>query len=281
MRARQSVPRPCSRSSNDLSARDELLLKVQQSLFEVAASLTVNEGRARVLAFADSLALGQLHLASSPSDLQRHLGISNARIRAYLDVLQIASDIQDLVVILRSSAATAAAFYSIQQRVEVAWTFPGSTRPSLRTTGGVAREIIDAAQEALLVVGYAVTVDSQLSGLAAQTVDAIARASERGVDVVVVLHRAANRLALLQAWRSGVPLPSIFTWPPTGDPMAAIHAKLLIADRNDALVTSANLTYHGFEKNLEMGLRVTGGAAANMDDGIRSLITSGELVEWS
>lgn len=254
---------------------------MQQSLFDFAASLTVNEGRARVLAFADSLALGQLHLGSRPSDLQRHLGISNARIRAYLDVLQIASDIPDLVVILRSSAATATAFYSKQQLVEVAWTFPGSARPSLRTTGGVAREIIDAAQEVLLVVGYAVTVDSQLSGLAAQTVDAIARASERGVEVVVVLHRAANRLALLQAWRSGVPLPSIFTWPPTGDPMAAIHAKLLIADRNDALVTSANLTYHGFEKNLEMGLRVTGGAAANMDDGIRGLITSGELVEWT
>lgn len=234
-----------------------------------------------MLAFAESLATGQLHLGSTASDIQRHLGVSNARIHAYRDVLQVAFAVQELVLVLRSSAATAAEFSSRQQLVEVAWTFPGSARPSLRTTSGIARQIIDAAQEALLVVGYAVTVDSQVSGLAAQTVGAIARASERGVVVVAVLHRHANRVALLQAWRPGVPLPSIFTWPPTNDPKASIHAKLLIADRNDALVTSANLTYHGFEKNLEMGLRVTGEAAADMDDGIRGLIASGELVEWT
>lgn len=62
--------------------------------------------------------------------------------------------------------------------------------------------------------------------------------------------------------------------------MAALHAKLLVADREDALITSANLTYHGFERNLEMGIRVTGRAAAEIHDQIHQLISTKELVAW-
>jgi len=54
----------------------------------------------------------------------------------------------------------------------------------------------------------------------------------------------------------------------------------LIADRSDALVTSANLTYHGFQGNLEMGLRVKGPPAAEIHDRIHELIASGEFVPW-
>jgi phosphatidylserine/phosphatidylglycerophosphate/cardiolipin synthase-like enzyme len=100
------------------------------------------------------------------------------------------------------------------------------------------------------------------------------------VSVVAVLHRDVNREALLQAWRDGVPRPRIFTWPGGADEKSAVHAKLLIADRNDALVTSANLTYHGFERNLEMGIRVTGHAAAEIYDGVYGLIETGDLVPW-
>ncbi len=85
---------------------------------------------------------------------------------------------------------------------------------------------------------------------------------------------------LLQAWRPGVRQPSIFTWPVSDDDKAAIHAKLLIADRGDALITSANLTYHGMERNLEMGLRVRGRPAADIHDRISELITAGDLEPW-
>ncbi len=167
-----------------------------------------------------------------------------------------------------------------QPLIEVAWTYPGNARPGLRTTGGVAREIIDDSKVSLLVVGYTVTVDPSLTGLAAQTVGAIARAAERGVVVTAVLHREANRQALLQAWRRGAPGPSVFTWPVADDDKAAIHAKLLVSDRKDGLITSANLTYHGFEGNIEMGLRVTGDAAAEIHDRIHELIAVHELVPW-
>jgi len=162
----------------------------------------------------------------------------------------------------------------------VAWTYPGKARPGLRTTGGVAREVVDRSRSSLLIVGYSVTLDPTLSGLAAQTIDAIARAAERGVVITAVLHRDVNPEALLQAWRGGARLPSIFKWV-HDDAKASVHAKLLIADRSDGLVTSANLTYHGFEGNLEMGLRVTGPPAAEIHDRIHELIASGEFVPWA
>lgn len=238
------------------------------------------EGDERTAAFADALERGEIDLSSPAGTLQVRLGISQSRLRQYRDVLLAAQDVRDVVLALRASAETAARIAAAQPVIEVAWTYPASARPGLRTTGGVARDIIDASRLSVLIVGYRVTVDPALTGLAAQTVEAIARAAERGVVVTAVLDREANREALLQAWRAGVPPPSIFTWPVSEDDKAAIHAKVLISDRRDGLVTSANLTYHGFERNLEMGLRVTGRAAGEIHDRIHDLIAAHELVPW-
>ncbi len=40
-----------------------------------------------------------------------------------------------------------------------------------------------------------------------------------------------------------------------------LHAKVIVSDHSDALVTSANLTKAGFQENLEMGLRIQGDMA--------------------
>ena len=38
------------------------------------------------------------------------------------------------------------------------------------------------------------------------------------------------------------------------DKMAALHAKIIVADERKCLISSANLSYHGLEGNIEMGL---------------------------
>jgi phosphatidylserine/phosphatidylglycerophosphate/cardiolipin synthase-like enzyme len=220
-------------------------------------------------------------LSTPNAALQAHLGVQHSRIRSYRDVLATAPNIDQLILALRTAALTANTVSSAQTAVEVAWTYPGIARPGLRTTGGVAREIVSQCKRTLLLVGYSVTVDPALTGLAAQTIEATARAAERGVLVTAVLHKDVNRQALLQAWRPGVRRPSIFRWVDAErDEMAAIHAKLLVGDRFDALVTSANLTYHGLQGNLEMGLHVKGRPAAEIHDRFQDLINDGDLVPW-
>lgn len=232
-------------------------------------------------AFADALEEHQLTRASASSAIQSVLGISQARLRAYREAASAAPDTAQLILALRSAAAAMLVALDGQPRIELAWTYPGDNRANLRTTGGVAREIVAAAKHTILVVGYAVTVDSQLASLASQTVSALARAAERGVTVTVVLHRGADRNAITQAWRAGVPRPKVYTWPANeNDDFSSIHAKLLVADRCDALVTSANLTRHGFERNLEMGVRIVGTPASEIHDSIHTLIATGELIPW-
>lgn len=231
--------------------------------------------------FADALEAGSVGLSTPNTTLQAHLGLQHSRISSYRDVLTTAPNIDQLILALRTAAHAVEAVASSQTAVEVAWTYPRIARPGLRTTGGVAREIITQCKQTLLLVGYSVSVDPALTGLAAQTIEAIAHAAERGVGVTAVLHKDVNRQALLQAWRAGVRRPSMFRWVDAeGDEMSAIHAKLLVGDRFDALVTSANLTYHGLQGNLEMGLRVKGRPAAEIHDRFQDLINDGDLIPW-
>jgi len=232
-------------------------------------------------AFADALERGDMSPQSSSATLQTVLGISQQRLRQYKDAALAAPNTDDLVLALRTAAASLAKAAENQPHIEVAWTYPGQSQSGLRTTGGVAREMISASLRSILVVGYAVTVDSEFASLASQTITAMSRAAERGVAVTIVLHRLASRDAITRAWRPGVPRPDFYTWPRDNeDGMTSIHAKLLVVDRTDALVTSANLTRHGFEKNLEMGIRVTGAPASEIHDSIQMLIAAADLVPW-
>jgi phosphatidylserine/phosphatidylglycerophosphate/cardiolipin synthase-like enzyme len=63
-----------------------------------------------------------------------------------------------------------------------------------------------------------------------------------------------------------------------GDNMASLHAKVLLVDQYDLLVTSANLTYHGLSSNIEVGVRVKGNELAKqMAQHFTSLERSGIL----
>lgn len=224
------------------------------------AILVKLEGAERVNAFADAVEGGSIGLSSPTGALQARLGLPQVRLRPYRDVLTAAPSVEELVLALRAAAEAVAVIASTQPTIEIAWTYPGNTRPGIRTTGGVARDVVTESRRSLLLVGYSVTVDPALTGLAAQTIEAIARAAERGVIVTAVLHRDVNRQALLQAWRPGIRPPSIFRWPDSDhDQMAAVHAKLLIADRNDGLAAGRPAHPHQDDEGSEAPAARRGG----------------------
>jgi phosphatidylserine/phosphatidylglycerophosphate/cardiolipin synthase-like enzyme len=234
--------------------------------------------------FVGALSDGRLSATSSLAAIQDVLTIDMARADRFFAVLAEAGrrDRAELAESIRLACEAAQAAREQAPTVEVAWTYPEDVGPAVRTTGAVAREIIAGARRSLLVVGYSVTVDPDLAGLAARTIAALARAAARGVVVTAVLHHnTKNRDALLTGWPSSQPPPALFTWPARADDeMASLHAKVLVADADDALVTSANLTYHGFEGNVEMGVRVTGHAAAQLESVFHELIRLGEFIRW-
>lgn len=253
-------------------------------LIAAIARVTASEDPAVMNLLIEGLERGHVTSSSTAGAVQRQLGVPMERVEAIRGLLRQADshDLEELALLLRGSLATRSQVLMSRATVEIAATHPRLI-PQVRTTGGVARDVIAGASQSLLVVGYSVTTDQHMSGLASKTLVAMGDAAGRGVRVTAVLHRKeANRAALLRAWGTSAPRPDLYTWPEQpDDQMASLHAKVLVADRADALVTSANLTFHGFAGNVEMGVRVTGPPAATISKVFETLIRSGELVRWA
>ena len=107
----------------------------------------------------------------------------------------------------------------------------------------------------------------------------LAAARSRGVQVSLIGNRMLSHLpAIHSVWPSNAPPPAVLSREPREeDPMAALHAKLLLSDRNNALVTSANFSYHGMHENIEIGVRVGAPAIERLRAFIVAMINSGEV----
>jgi cardiolipin synthase len=149
------------------------------------------------------------------------------------------------------------------QTIDIVWTGPQTPEVPVRLTRAVLVDVIRSAAERLVIVSFA-------AYKVALVVDELAAAADRGIDVRLILETSeasGGRLDVdaANAFTSLGAAVSFWVWPtdlrpalPAGT--AALHAKAAIADDHTALVTSANLTGHGMNENMELGLLVRGGA---------------------
>src|SRR5262249_8612469 len=117
-------------------------------------------------------------------------------------------------------------------------TLPPETPGVARATEQVVRQMIEAAKTEIVLLGYEVT-DRDLIGLLAAAVDS-------GAKVILICDRGRGTAArVLDAWPSHTPRPRIFHDRERSDgaTYASMHAKCLLVDAIDLLVTSANFTF--------------------------------------
>lgn len=220
----------------------------------------------RVRSRIAELILGkQLDLAST-SDVRTQLGLGtpdaavlSAEFRQLTD--RFGADMARGVVVGVCSDQTASI------RPQLVWTAPGAPAAA-RRTAQVINDLVGKAKEDLLVVGYSLTK------AAGPFIAAVAEAAARGVTCTVVADRMEEKLATLaELWPSQIGLPRLWTRPPNAaDEKSALHAKFVVVDRHRLLLTSANLTYHGFHGNMEVGVLLEGSVAAEAEQLVR---------EWS
>lgn len=210
----------------------------------------------------------KLEAADSPSywtDLAQ-LGVTAAskeRLTELAGLLASTPDIDAhaLAIAIQASANTARTL-STEERTEIAWTGPATEVVPLRRVDQVLYELIESAQSEVILVTYA-------AYKAERALDALRDASERGVKILVIVElsrESGGKLTFDGADRilERVPSASIFYWPLSKRPRneagqyGAMHVKCLIADAKTALVSSANLTDHALEMNMELGLLVHG-----------------------
>ena len=182
---------------------------------------------------------------------------------------------------LRSSLAALQAQRRRRQDVELVWSGPVDQAMPAGSTGAAAVEVIAGASERLLLVSFA-------TGRVPAVIEALRTAAGRGVDIDVLAetYKAATGSYNDDAAKS---LPGVvfrrFVWRRETRPVekgktALMHAKIILADGQVALITSANLTGRGLDTNMDAGVLIRGGLVpTQLSDLFAHLIENGTIVQ--
>jgi phosphatidylserine/phosphatidylglycerophosphate/cardiolipin synthase-like enzyme len=143
--------------------------------------------------------------------------------------------------------------------IELVWTGPTTPYAATRRTEQVLLDVIQRAKSELFIVSFvAYDVPS--------IVKAINSAIDRSVEARILMeasltHGGSLSIDPIGAMRSSVPGALLYAWTDRPHPFTSgrVHAKLAVADAELAFLTSANLTGHALEKNMEAGVLLTGG----------------------
>lgn len=165
-------------------------------------------------------------------------------------------------VLLEAITAIKKQTVSSREDIELCWTGPPSLDVMAKSTASVIQELLGRAKREILIVGYRLTDKKVGAALA----DAIGHVN----NMVLIIDNDKQRanLAIINDMFKGTARPRIYAHKTTERGFYKVHAKVIIIDECEMLLTSANMTHHGIRRNFEMGLRVNGHTATEA----RSLI---------
>ena len=129
-------------------------------------------------------------------------------------------------------------------------TVPPSFSVRAKSTKNPVEGLIRGAKRSVLITGYS------LSGYFADLVDVLIEKSQKGVYVKFFVNNIENQKGLDKLCRYKGRFLHIYNFAGSNDSMAALHAKVISVDEQQTLITSANLSYHGQEGNIELGTLV-------------------------
>ena len=173
-----------------------------------------------------------------------------------------------------------------RERVQLVWSGPDLKQFPVRRSEQVLLELINGAEESLFIVSFVLVNVPSIE-------DAIAKAVERGVDVRMLIESEDKKedsdnfretVVRLYDSISGIML---YVWPRanrenTQGGFARVHAKCAVVDDNKAFVTSANLTSAALDKNIEVGIQLTGGnIPLGISKQLKAMITSKEIIPYA
>lgn len=165
---------------------------------------------------------------------------------------------------------------AVPTQTALVWTLPVQ-HPASKLRGqsllAAAKQIIADSEHTLLITAPFI----EIRGFGS-LMDGLQGALSRGVTVTVLSHNLLNigsseSAAIEELRRMSSDLPGCFhiysavvnTDAPRKD-HPLLHAKLVIADESEALVSSANLTIYGLTSNFEVGVCIKGDEVSELSD---------------
>ena len=148
---------------------------------------------------------------------------------------------------------------SRRQSTELVWTGPTTPFVSARRTEQALLQVIGAAKQNLFITSFVAYDVSTI-------VKSLNDASARGVSISMLLessqdHGGSISFDVIGKMRILVPSAKLYAWRERSAPFAdgRVHAKVAVADDDLCFITSANLTGHAMEQNMEAGVLLSGG----------------------
>ncbi len=132
-------------------------------------------------------------------------------------------------------------------KVSLVVTAPHSFSINARTTMNVVQSMIEGAERNILITGYS------MSSYFSELIDIIIQKSRRGVFVKFFINDLDNHPEFEKVLRYKGRFLSVYGFHKEKDNMASLHAKVISVDQKQTLITSANLSYHGQQGNIEFG----------------------------
>lgn len=172
-----------------------------------------------------------------------------------------------------------------RENVELVWTGPDLNHFPVRRSEQVLLDVINSSVDSLFIVSFVIVNIPVIE-------NAIKQAVERGVDVRMLIEsedkdKSDNFLESVTRLHENIPGLMLYVWPRenranTDGGFARVHAKCSVADKKVAFVTSANLTSAALDKNIEMGVQISGGSIPSKIYGqLTSMINSKEIMPYA
>ena len=138
-----------------------------------------------------------------------------------------------------------------KEGIQLVATVPGAYAMKVHETDTVVRNMIEGAKSKIILTGYSI------SSYFNELIDVLIRKKNSGIFVMIFLDSNENRFGAKKLIENRSEFLHIYRYDNKDDPLSALHAKIISVDDRYSLITSANLSYHGQEKNIELGALIT------------------------
>ena len=154
-------------------------------------------------------------------------------------------------------------------------TAPPSFGIKAKSTKYTVDNLINEAEKSILITGYS------LSDYFSDLTDVIIRKSLSGVLVQFFVNNIDDQNEFEKLLRYKSKYLRIYNYPKqSNDNMSALHAKVICIDNEKTLVTSANLSYHGQQGNIEIGSLIESKQFAAQIHDMFSLFVKNRVFEY-
>lgn len=183
--------------------------------------------------------------------------------RSRLETLIRAVELDDVPLlevagILKGAALTKTHLAEATQ-IDLIWTGPSTNLVPTRRTEPALIQVINASQSKLFLTSF-------VAYSFPTVLEALSDALSRNVEVSMLLESSEAfgggvSFDVIGKMKAALPDAFIYAWDRKSDSHIGgkVHAKVAVADYQSCFISSANLTSHAMEKNMEAGVVLSGG----------------------